>query len=64
MLGNISSTSYLHERGVEESRFYKLHSTKKGLFNDSKGVTDQLLLTENHINKLRNLYRIALSTLP
>ena len=63
ILENVPSGSYPHEKEVEESRLCKLHSTQKGPFNDSKGVTDSVILTKNIINKLPNLYRIHLSTL-
>ena len=44
---------------VAESRFLKLNP-HKGPLNGSKGVTDQIILTEKLMNKLQNLYGIAL----
>ena len=44
---------------MAESRFLKLNP-HKGPLNGSKGVTDQIILTKKLMNKLQNLYGIAL----
>ena len=62
ILENKPSWVYPHGRGVEESRLHKLHVTHKVPSSDDNGVTDLVLLTENLMNKLQNLYGIAPST--
>ena len=62
ILENKPSWVYPHGRGVEESRLQKLHVTHKVPSSDDNGVTDLVLLTENLMNKLQNLYGIAPST--
>ena len=47
---------------MEESRLQKLHVTHKVPSSDDNGVTDLVLLTENLMNKLQNLYGVAPST--
>ena len=48
------------QKGVG-SRLRKLCNTHKGVLSDGKGISDQGRLTEKLMNKLQNLYRIALS---
>ena len=44
ILENIPSWLCPFEREMEESTLRKLHSTRKGSFNDYKGVTDQVVI--------------------